>query len=212
MLVKELAAIIHQNAVDHGWWDGKRELPELSALIHSEWSEALEEARAGRPLVWYVCNDTKEADAEGCAYKHPNICVTNGPCFYKEHKPEGVAVELIDGCIRILDVLGYVDADMLEPESGEQTDISAIYGDGKHAAAKPDELPEDVPTLIAWLHVFTARAIDGDETQIIPEVNLVAAMSLALSWVQSQGIDPIALLMEKHEYNKGRPYKHGKKF
>lgn len=33
---------IHQNAVDHGWTDRERPVPELIALIHSEASEALE--------------------------------------------------------------------------------------------------------------------------------------------------------------------------
>jgi NTP pyrophosphatase (non-canonical NTP hydrolase) len=33
---------IHQNAIDHGWWDTPRALPELLCLIHSEVSEALE--------------------------------------------------------------------------------------------------------------------------------------------------------------------------
>jgi hypothetical protein len=55
MLIRELAATIHQNAVDHGWWDEERELPEIVALVHSEWSEALEEARAGRPMVYRLC-------------------------------------------------------------------------------------------------------------------------------------------------------------
>jgi NTP pyrophosphatase (non-canonical NTP hydrolase) len=36
---------IHQNAVDHGWWDGVRTIPELLVLLHSEVSEALEAYR-----------------------------------------------------------------------------------------------------------------------------------------------------------------------
>ena len=34
----------------------------------------------------------------------------------------------------------------------------------------------------------------------------------ALSWVKGQGLDPLGILLMKHEYNKTRPYKHGKKF
>lgn len=207
MVIKELAAMIHQNAVEHGWWDEEHELPELTALIHGEWSEALEEARAGRPLVYFNCD----------------ACI-GGPCIYNlgdplacgfnfaGKKPEGIAVELIDGCIRILDVLGYEKADFLDQDTGEQTDISELIGTGKHAAARAEEIPQDVPTLIAWLHVFTSQTLLDAEHMETPEVNLVGAMSLALCWVQMQGIDPIALLMRKHEYNKGRPYKHGKKF
>lgn len=35
----------HNNAVEHGWWEEKRPIPELLCLIHSEVSEALEAYR-----------------------------------------------------------------------------------------------------------------------------------------------------------------------
>lgn len=43
--IKDLIEKIHQNAVDHGWWDTTRPIPELLCLIHSEVSEALEAYR-----------------------------------------------------------------------------------------------------------------------------------------------------------------------
>lgn len=46
----EFAKEVHQNAVDHGWYEAERSVAEIFALIHSEWSEALEEYRAGRPM------------------------------------------------------------------------------------------------------------------------------------------------------------------
>ena len=206
MLIKELAAMIHQNAVDHGWWDDAHELPELVALIHSEWSEALEEARAGSPLVWYMCHNTLMPCAEGCSdYR-------NGKCAMDDmsKKPEGIAVELIDGCIRILDVIGYKNAELLDPETGLPSDMASLM-DEEVIEANFD-LPDDPPSLIAWLHAATSQALleDGDDAERI--FYLTTAMSMALVWVKKQGIDPLALLLEKHEYNKGRPYKHGKKF
>lgn len=44
-----LAEDVHQNAVDHGWWDEERNDGELIALMHSELSEALEALRHGNP-------------------------------------------------------------------------------------------------------------------------------------------------------------------
>ena len=76
---------IHDNAVSHGWWDEPRNLLEIVALCHSELSEAVEEYRAGHPMVW--------ANEDG--------------------KPEGIATEMADCLIRILDWFGHegLDAD-----------------------------------------------------------------------------------------------------
>lgn len=40
-----IAVEIHENAVNHGWWQEPRPVPELLCLIHSEVSEALEAHR-----------------------------------------------------------------------------------------------------------------------------------------------------------------------
>ena len=44
-MIQELQKEIHAVAVDHGWYESPREVPELIALIHSEVSEALEAYR-----------------------------------------------------------------------------------------------------------------------------------------------------------------------
>lgn len=83
------------------------------ALIHSELSEALEEERAGRPLVWYHCTEgdpslpCDPADETECfQYGHEDVCQ------YRNQKPEGVAVELADAVIRIADLCGHLGIDL----------------------------------------------------------------------------------------------------
>jgi len=72
-----------------------------------------------------------------------------------------------------------------------------------------DEVPDTIADTIALLHACTSQTIIDEEHD---PACLLGAMSIALSWVHAQGIDPLALLLEKHEYNKSRPYKHGKIF
>jgi NTP pyrophosphatase (non-canonical NTP hydrolase) len=83
MNLNEWAKKIHKNAVDHGWWDEDRSFGETVALCHSELSEALEAYRDGEPLE-----------------------------YQKGAKPEGIAVEMIDCMIRILDWCGHEDVDV----------------------------------------------------------------------------------------------------
>lgn len=148
----EFAKEIHMNAVAHGFWDDP-DMDTKIALIHAEWSEALEEYRAGRDAVWH------------------------GP----DGKPEGWAVELVDGVIRILDIAGS-DVDIIQHREGN---FSCNIGFG---------------SLIYRLHVFTANH------------ELMCALGLAMGYLREKGMDADELMREKHEYNKGRPYKHGKKF
>lgn len=196
---------VHKNACEHGWWEEERTPEEIYALIHSEWSEALEEYRVGRPMVWHGCADLEEALFEGCGKN--KICTMVFPCAYREQKPEGIAVELIDGCIRILDYLGKLDVKLERTETIEQLE---------HGAPDMDYINMPLPTMVSYLHFTTSRAMqalaenDGESNR--DEVaHLYAAAAMVCAWVKAQGFDPEAILMAKHLYNLTRPYKHGGK-
>lgn len=111
---------IHRIAVDHGWWesedgkcdDGDRPFPEIVALCHSELSEALEEYRNGKPMA-YINGYWPKYDT-GMTTPKP-IKAMQLDEWEDDEKPEGIAVEMIDCIIRILDWLGHegIDVDTL---------------------------------------------------------------------------------------------------
>lgn len=117
-MLNELAKEIHANAVEHGWWDEERSFGDIVALCHSELSEALEEYRAGRPMVWRACEyDGFPCDKNDCDVYDKGHC--SG--LQVEDKPEGIAVEMADCIIRILDWCGKegVDIDAIMQEKME---------------------------------------------------------------------------------------------
>ena len=111
MKMNKFAAEVHKNAVEHGWWDEERSFGEIIALCHSELSEALEEYRAKRPMVYFV---VEMDDGKGGTYLAIREDIISEEDFAGE-KPEGIAVELADCIIRILDWCGKegVDVDAL---------------------------------------------------------------------------------------------------
>ena len=102
--LNELAAAVHENAVAHGWWEQERELPEILMLCVSELAEALEEYRAGKPNIYYNVEGEEILYAEN----------PDAPCSAQSKKSEGVAVELADCMIRILDYCGHAGIDIEE--------------------------------------------------------------------------------------------------
>lgn len=116
-MLNELAKEIHANAVEHGWWEEERSFGDIVALCHTELSEALEEYRAGRPMEYKPCGiDHIVCNKEGCVFVS-----ADGNCNYMKDKPEGIAVEMADCIIRILDWCGKegVDIDKIMEEKME---------------------------------------------------------------------------------------------
>lgn len=186
----------HENAVQHGFWDEKKPIEEIMALIHSEWSEALEEYRADRPMYYKVCKNCGEpCMKDGCGDYYDGKCELNEI----DPKPEGIAVELIDGVIRIMDYFGAV-CKSIEATSEEIEKLAAeVFLESGY-----DALPE-LPVLVGMLHVSTSSSFIEDEPG-----DMLQCVGSVFLYIRKQGLDPEFILREKHEYNKTRPYKHGK--
>lgn len=190
----ECARAVHQNAVEHGWWEGERDAAEIFALIHSELSEALEEYRSGRPNEWYACEECfgggKPCDPED-QYDCANYSFKE-KCEHRSKKPEGVAVELADCVIRILDYCGK-----------EQIDIG---GELSERRAGFDSYT--LPALVNACHCLIAGAYENEKEMPVFFAECIAIIRF---WCEENDADLEEVIAIKHEYNKSRPYRHGGK-
>lgn len=186
---------VHQNAVEHGWWDEERSFGEIVSLCHSELSEALEEFRAKRPMVWLPCTVSSFANTpcekDGCGDWSDGVCEIDA----LGKKPEGIAVELADCIIRIMDWFGKEKKDATHFLDRAKTQ-GVIQTGGTFGE------------FIAELHSVLTYAYDSD---IGPSFHLALCVVDILEWAEENGVDMEAILRMKHEYNKGRPYRHGGK-
>ena len=101
--MNELAAAVHENAVAHGWWEQERNCRNPYALrfrsLRRLWKSTAPESR-----TFITMSKAKKyfmRTGEACE-KH------------ERRKPEGVAVELADCMIRILDYCGHAGIDIEE--------------------------------------------------------------------------------------------------
>lgn len=183
----ELATIIHENAVAHGWWEKERSFAEIVALIHSELSEALEEYRSGKPFLYFVI-ETIQRDGKVI----PEIRTDYGDGNYKDEKPEGIVVELADAVIRILDYCGKRGLDIEEALAERRAAFDAYT----------------LPELVTECHYLLSMAYRDAEPR---SLYFAECISLIAFWVKENGGDLDEAIVLKHEYNKSRPYRHGGK-
>lgn len=104
MRINDVVKEVHENAVAKGWWESERSLAEIVVLAHSELSEAIEAARDNLGDVVLRDKETGEI----LSFHELDIAYTAGIAntSVERYKPEGVATELADCVIRIMDYFG----------------------------------------------------------------------------------------------------------
>lgn len=202
MKLNKFAQAVHANAVKHGWWDEARSFGEIISLCHSELSEALEEFRNGMPMA-YCENPECEIKPED---KGPNVC--GRVCGFRcgTAKPEGIAVELADCIIRVLDYMGKegfnVDALLREAPKAVMCDVPVRV----YAASLGDR--------IARWHLLLSLAYAcwcNSAGTHAAALRMALCICEIVEWAEEAGVDMEMVLDTKHEYNKTRPYRHGGK-
>lgn len=209
MNYNEFSKEVHENSIAHGWWDDERSVGEIIALCHSEVSEALEEYRAVRPNVWWECklsaridNMTNDEKCEGCTYMG-----TSPACVKGTAKPEGIAVELADCIIRCFDWFGCM-----------RFDVDALLADAEGGERWMSDMPiyqlDNFGGFISRLHLdlsLAYRCFCNASGTYATALRMAVCCNEIFEWAQREGVDMDAILNLKHEYNKGRSYKHGGK-
>lgn len=159
---------IHQNALCHGWYDdGPRNFYDILGLIHSEWSEALEEVRTGTIKTYYKRHEYGD-------------------------KPCGYWVELADGIIRLYDI------------SEHWGIVAKDINFDNVLRGRLDSF--SLSQFVGYLHKLTDEFLSTKKL-FFPDV----IISNIFYYAHIHRVDMLGIIMEKHEFNKKRPYKHGGK-
>lgn len=105
-MINKLSKDIHQNAKNKGFYDGKKNIGEMLALIHSEVSEALEADRKDRYADLTEINNLKK---EGYTFEDSPISYD---AHFKSKVKDTFEDELADIMIRVMDLAGYKGIDL----------------------------------------------------------------------------------------------------
>lgn len=180
--LNKLAAEIHEAAVKKGFWEVEDAEERHVAKMHSELSEAIQEDRCGRPLL-YV-DDIEVMDR-----------ITD-PAMFDGRKPEGVAAELADFVMMVLDWAR--ERDVVIADTGK------VFQ--KEPAFKIDEVT--LPHLVNNMHEGVMLVMND----WVPKPDLqIAFMTYCVEhWLKARGIDLFDVIRQKMAYNESRPELHGR--
>lgn len=178
--LNKLAAELHAAAVEKGFWDVEDAELKHIAKMHSELSEALQEDRCGRPML-YV-DDIEVMDR-----------ITD-PAMFDGRKPEGVAAELADFVMMLLDLIVQLKCVVPEGHPNEWLEDTLDY----------DELRSTgIWTLVCALHAEMCDLMYNMRMAHRPIV-------MINEWLSARGVDLLEIIRLKMEYNRSRPRLHGR--
>lgn len=143
---------------------------------------------------WYAC-DISDAHCEPKHYHYTVHCCAG--CGHRDEKPEGVAVELADVVLRILDLFG---------KSGIDAGHAMLHAE--EPASRADLSTVSFGAFVNNLHnhVALASILPGKEVD-----HLCFCIQEIMRWGKWAGVDMPSIIQMKHDYNTTRDYRHGGK-
>lgn len=179
MNLNELRDKAYQCAVAHGWHEENLSDEHFLCLVISELMEAVEADRKGR--------HANQANFE--YYMKQRKC-DDGEFMYafKHGIKDSVEDELADACIRLLDLAGLRNCELLYMDSLYIEEISFTEFSYMFCSfiTNPDKSQKD------WL-----------------KLHISCSLGRIFSWCRAKNIDIAWHIEQKIKYNELRPYKHG---
>jgi len=192
---------IHNIAKSKGWWEKPIKIEDLILLSNCELSEAVEELRKGHSPNHVYYSGIMEPDG-----------------IVNNNKPEGFPIEISDILIRVFDYLGYVYETKALSDIGHHNSGLLFYSF--------DEIIENnfEETFKKVLDIYTLdERYHGDINQKLYYLgkelfkvekyqDLVKVIVLILNLDYRFTLDLEDAMKIKIEFNRTRPYRHGKRF
>ncbi|MDO3390614.1 hypothetical protein Q3C19_09015 [Bacteroides sp. ET489] len=179
----------YQCAVAHGWHEGNLSDEHFLCLVISELMEAVEADRKGKNA------DTKKFNQELDYYIHEmKLYGENYDKAYRDtfeyYLKDSVEDELSDACIRLLDLAGLRNCELLYMDSLYIEEISFTEFSYMFCSfiTNPDKSQKD------WL-----------------KLHISCSLGRIFSWCRAKNIDIAWHIEQKMKYNELRPFMHGGK-
>lgn len=187
MNLNKLRDKAYQCAVAHGWHEENLSDEHFLCLVISELMEAMEADRKGRHA------DTKKFNQKMDYYIHEmKLYGENYDKAYRDTfeycLKDSVEEELADVCIRLLDLAGLRNCELLYMDSLYIEEISFTEFSYMFCSfiTNPDKSQKD------WL-----------------QLHISCSLGRIFSWCRAKNIDIAWHIEQKIKYNELRPYKHG---
>ena len=205
--LKERAQRIHQINVEHGFWPEGRNVNEALMLVISEFCEALEDHRDGKPAEYFTINGQTVypvRDGSGADWTTNTYGMAVGETYTGVRaKPCGVVSELADAAIRALDLIWKLYGNAADWPTDEQVNHAV------QVVLTHQEIPDFVVSdNFAECLLEICQELDETDTALLGCV--LACVTLTGKFYPDANFWEI--LDRKVEYNASRPYKHNKAY